>query len=451
MNREPLVSVIVPIYNAAEYLERCINSVLGQEYKNFELILVNDGSQDASGEICKAYAAQDKRVKVLEKENSGVSDSRNRAMDMAEGEYLQFLDADDWLTPDATKLFVQSAVNNDCDMVIADFYRVSGEKVSHKGDIEKEGILSREEFANYMMENPADFYYGVLWNKLFRRDLVEKHGLRMDPEISWCEDFIFNLEYIRHCRTIYALQVPVYYYVKTKGSLVNSQGASINNMIRMKLNVFEYYHQFFRELYDEEDYENVRFQVHRFFLTYAKDGFVPPVMLPGSIKLGQERQSACIREAVEGDGVPLKLYRCRKLWERYLEVIALKNSITVEEVIVLWYLNQELKVEDTQQLADLTGMTRRNAGSATARLERRGMVKRSMVKREAVGKSGKTEEKRQYQFRVLEAAEGVIQDLKQAEKDFETVCFRGFSEKEKEEYVHLAERTGENLKDVLRV
>lgn len=451
MNREPLVSVIVPIYNAAEYLERCINSVLGQEYKNFELILVNDGSQDASGEICRAYAAQDERVKVLEKENSGVSDSRNRAMDMAEGEYLQFLDADDWLTPDATKLFVQSAVNNDCDMVIADFYRVSGEKVSHKGDIEKEGILSREEFANYMMENPADFYYGVLWNKLFRRDLVEKHGLRMDPEISWCEDFIFNLEYIRHCRTIYALQVPVYYYVKTKGSLVNSQGASINNTIRMKLNVFEYYHQFFKELYDEEDYENVRFQVHRFFLTYAKDGFVPPVMLPGSIKLGQERQSACIREAVEGDGVPLKLYRCRKLWERYLEVIALKNSITVEEVIVLWYLNQGLKVEDTQQLADLTGMTRRNAGSATARLERRGMVKRSTIKRELAGKSGKTEEKRQYQFRMLEAAEGVIQDLKQAEKDFETVCFRGFSEKEKEEYVQLAGRTGENLKDVLRV
>ena len=75
MNREPLVSVIVPIYNAAEYLERCINSVLGQEYKNFELILVNDGSQDASGEICRAYAAQDERVKVLEKENSGVSDS----------------------------------------------------------------------------------------------------------------------------------------------------------------------------------------------------------------------------------------------------------------------------------------------------------------------------------------------------------------------------------------
>ena len=451
MNREPLVSVIVPIYNAAEYLERCINSVLGQEYKNFELILVNDGSQDASGEICRAYAAQDERVKVLEKENSGVSDSRNRAMDMAEGEYLQFLDADDWLTPDATKLFVQSAVNNDCDMVIADFYRVSGEKVSHKGDIEKEGILSREEFANYMMENPADFYYGVLWNKLFRRDLVEKHGLRMDPEISWCEDFIFNLEYIRHCRTIYALQVPVYYYVKTKGSLVNSQGASINNTIRMKLNVFEYYHQFLRELYDEEDYENIRFQVHRFFLTYAKDGFVPPVMLPGSIKLGQERQSACIREAVEGDGVPLKLYRCRKLWERYLEVIALKNSITVEEVIVLWYLNQELKVEDTQQLADLTGMTRRNAGSATARLERRGLVKRSAIKREIAGKPGKTEGKRKYQLRVLEAAEGVIQDLKQAEKDFETVYFRGFSEKEKEEYMHLAGRTGENLKDVLRV
>lgn len=437
MDREPYVSIIVPVYQAQDYLERCINSVLTQEYKNFELLLIDDGSRDASGEICDRFAKQDARVKVLHKENTGVSDSRNRALALAKGEYLQFLDADDWLTPDATKLFVQSAVDSGCDMVIADFYRVSGEKLSHKGDIEKEGILSREEFANFMMENPADFYYGVLWNKLFRRELVEKNGLRMEPDITWCEDFIFNLEYLRHCRTIYALQVPVYYYVKTKGSLVNSQGASINNTIRMKLSVFEYYHQFFKELYDEESYESIRFQVRRFFITYARDGFVLPSILPGTVKLGQERQSACIRQAVENDGIPFEYYRNRKLWERYFEVIAIRNAMTLEEVLLLWHLKTQIAMGDTEQLAALTGLPKRSVGGALAKLERRGMIKRRTVKKE----------KRIF---ILEAAGDVLRDLEQSEKDFEEVRFRGFSKQQREDYRQLTDKMGQNLKEVLR-
>lgn len=87
---EPLVSIIVPVYNAEAYLERCVNSVLTQEYKNFELLLVDDGSRDESHAICDRYAVRDERVKVIHKENSGVSDSRNQALDRAEGEYLQF-------------------------------------------------------------------------------------------------------------------------------------------------------------------------------------------------------------------------------------------------------------------------------------------------------------------------------------------------------------------------
>ncbi len=431
----PLVSVIVPVYNAEAYLERCVNSVLAQEYESFELILVNDGSTDGSALICDGYAKRDERVRVIHKENSGVSDSRNRAMGEAKGKYLQFLDADDWLTPDATRLFVQSAESSGCDMVIADFYRVVGDKLSHKGDIEKGEILTREEFAGFMMENPADFYYGVLWNKFYHRELVEKLQLRMDPGISWCEDFIFNLEYIRHCRTIYALQVPVYYYVKTKGSLVNSQGASINNTIRMKLTVFEYYQQFYKALYDEESYDNIRFQLQKFFLTYAKDGFVPPALLPGSVKLGQERQSFCIPEAVEQDGFPMEQYRRRKLWERCCEVVALKNDITLEEVMVLLYLNRGVNITETEQLAELTGLAKRSVGGAVQRLEKRGMLKR---------------ERRKRCFVILKEAAAVLRDSEQAEKDFASVCFRNFSEEEKQNYKSGAERVDENIKSVLR-
>lgn len=170
--------------------------------------------------------------------------------------------------------------------MISDFYRVVGDRVSHKGDIQEDTVLSREEYAAHMMERPADFYYGVLWNKLYRREIVERHHLRMNPEISWCEDFMFNLEYIRYAERFYALQVPIYYYVKTKGSLA-SQYLSIPKTIRMKLMVFEYYNRFFKTVLDEEEYERSRLKVYKFLVDAAGDGAVPPAILPGLPEAGR--------------------------------------------------------------------------------------------------------------------------------------------------------------------
>jgi Glycosyl transferase family 2. len=250
----PLVSIIVPIYNSEKTLGRCIESILNQTYKDFELILLNDGSTDDSGRICDMYASQDIRVHVVHKENTGVSDTRNQGIAMARGQYLQFVDSDDWITPDATELFVRTAEKYQCDMIIADFYRVIGERVSKKGAIEQEGIIDRVAYATYMMQKPADFYYGVLWNKFFKRSIVEKYGLKMDSAISWCEDFIFNLEYLRYVRSVYVLKIPVYYYVKTKGSLV-SQGMSVKRIIQMKRTVFGYYNNFYKDVFGDEEYE----------------------------------------------------------------------------------------------------------------------------------------------------------------------------------------------------
>ena len=106
---EPCVSIIVPIYNAENYIRRCIDSILNQEFTDFELILADDGSKDASGAICDEYAKKDPRIHVIHKKNTGVSDTRNLAIAQAKGTYLQFLDSDDWITPDATKLLVRAA------------------------------------------------------------------------------------------------------------------------------------------------------------------------------------------------------------------------------------------------------------------------------------------------------------------------------------------------------
>ena len=461
---QPMVSIIVPIYNAEQYLRRCVDSILNQEYTDYELLLVNDGSTDASGDICEEYGDQDPRVIVIQKENTGVSDSRNRALDRARGKYLQFLDSDDWITPDATRLFVRAAEEYGCDMVISDFYRVVGERLSPKGDIEEEGVLTREEFAAHMMENPADFYYGVLWNKLYRRDIVEEHKLRMDTDISWCEDFMFNLEYIRYAKVFYALHAPIYYYVKRKGSLA-SQGINISKTVKMKLNVFEYYNNFYKHVLEEEDYEKNRLQVYRFFIDAAGDGTVPPSILPGSKKLGDERVFVNT-QILQAEGPAGEDYRKRKLLEHYLEPVALKGDLKVMDVCLILCLCEKHEWDSRRELADFAGISRTNLTSGLQRLTMKGFLKVEEVKEPKPSKKDKTtgknkmkaaemaETKRKERggriaVTILPAADAVMKELEMAQRDYDAARFAGFTEEELIKYAELSEKIKENTKNIL--
>lgn len=436
---QPTVSIIVPVYNAEHTIRRCIESILEQEYTDFELLLVDDGSKDRSGAICDEYT--DPRIRVIHKENSGVSATRNLAIDQARGTYLQFLDSDDWITPDATLSLVRAAEAHQCDLVISDFYRVIGERVSRKGDIDDDTVLSREEYAAHMMENPADFYYGVLWNKLYRRDIVEKYHLRMDPEISWCEDFMFNLEYIRHAETFYALQVPIYYYVKTKGSLAN-QNLTISRTIKMKLTVFEYYHQFFKSVLDEDEYEKSRLKVYRFLLDAAGDGAVPPVVLPGSQKLGKER----IRIApniLNSDGILCDAFRDRKLLDHYLETAALKNDLSLSDARLLLALSQTEPTCSREDLADFTNLSRSGLTIALQRLSSRGLITIEELR------STELSEKKFTASFTLEA-KPILIDLEAAQMDYENARLANFSDAELAQYRIFSTKIKQNIQNVLQ-
>lgn len=427
---KPTVSVIVPVYNAEKTLRRCVDSILNQEYTDLELLLMDDGSSDGSGAVCDEYRAKDPRVRVVHKENTGVSDTRNQALALAEGTYLQFLDSDDWITPDATRLLVRAAQENQCDLVIADFYRVVGERLSHKGDIDETGVMTREEFAGHMMENPADFYYGVLWNKLFRRELVERYRLRMDEKISWCEDFMFNLEYILHAERFYAVQVPIYYYVKTKGSLV-SQGSSITKTVKMKLMVFEYYHNFYKHVLDEEEYEKNRLQVYSFLVDAAGDSIVPPLLLPGSKKLGKERAKVC-REAVAGEGILMDAYRDRKLLEYYLEPVAIRYDLTVAEAKLLLCAAQLPDLRSRTELADFAGIGRGSLARKLQKLTARGYIR-------AEGR----------RLLLQPAADPILAELAAAQNDFEQTRFSDFGEEDLIQYAAFSERIKRSTQKIL--
>lgn len=327
----PKVSIIVPVYNARNVIERCVKSILEQEYKDFELLLMNDGSKDDTAAILDALAQKDTRVRVVHKPNSGVSNTRNLAISMAKGEYLQFLDADDWMSSNSTKELVRAMEENNVDMVVADFYRVVGENLSRKGSIGVAKTLTLKEYAQYMMDSPADYYYGVVWNKLYKKSIINQFDLKMDPTLSFCEDFIFNLEYCLHCQTIYPLPVPIYYYVKTEGSLV-SQNSNLASVYNMKINVFKYYEKFFKEILNEEEYRQERMDIAKFYVMAAKDEFTIP-MFPGTMRIGEEKNP--IYFDTETKDMPTLLFYANKAYDYYLNTIAEKFKLELKDIRII--------------------------------------------------------------------------------------------------------------------
>jgi len=265
---QPLVSIIVPIYNAALDLVRCLESIKRQRYENLEILLVNDGSCDSSLEICRMYARMDSRIIIIDKENSGVSGTRNIAIERATGKYLQFVDADDCLDLNATRLMVERLEETDSDLLIANYCSVSASgKTRVYGFLPPDETLDKKEFALYLMDEPASFYFSVMWNKLYRRDLIMQHNIRCSEEFSWSEDLLFNLEYIRYAERFCSMRTPVYYYSRgTKHSLVKS--VTPKQAIATRTALLAYYKQLYIDL---GLYERYKLQILRYLVATAKD------------------------------------------------------------------------------------------------------------------------------------------------------------------------------------
>ena len=307
-----------------------------------------------------------------------------------------------------------------------------------------------------MMQKPADFYYGVLWNKFYKRSIITEHRLRMDQSISWCEDFMFNLEYVRHTQTIYAMKVPVYYYVKTKGSLV-SQGMSMKKMIRMKRTVFACYNDFYKDVFDEAEYEKRRIQIYRFLIEAAGDGEVAPLILPGSYRLGAERTS--VSTAVqEGEGFFFDIYRERKLQERLFDAIALKNELQVADIKLLYYLSQPHENCTFQEMASMLNIPRRELSQAIQRLLAKEMIEvRSRVKNRGKERTKNTEKPQEERKRtrlreyvVTAEADALLSEILSAINDFEQLQYEGFSQEEIRMYEMLNEKRNQNIRNAIR-
>jgi glycosyltransferase involved in cell wall biosynthesis len=220
-----LVSVIIPIYNAGQYLGKCLDSITSQTYTELEIILINDGSSDDSGAICKSYADKDARIKYIEKENEGQSITRNRGIDEAKGKYLYFMDSDDYVEAHFIEKAISSMKNNNADVTIYNYYHVyDGDKAVEERAFE-EGVYSLSEASDrlkFILNVFLPYKCGFeVWNRIYDADTIRKNNLRFPvfkPVIG--EDVCFNFLYFLCAEKAVVSNERFYYYVQNENSTI---------------------------------------------------------------------------------------------------------------------------------------------------------------------------------------------------------------------------------------
>ncbi len=214
----PLISVIIPVYNVDKYLEFCVNSVIAQTYSHLEIILVDDGSTDASGKLCDQYGECDKRIKIIHKPNGGLSDARNAGMKCATGEFIIFLDGDDWIESELVDRVLQTQKKTSAEIIVwgyyADFIDCHGKLCNSVKHTVPDIVCYKNGKARIMLENETLGIIGYAWNKMYPRQFIKSHSLCFPFGISLVEDIFFNKEALSKSNSIAFMAYPGTHYMQ---------------------------------------------------------------------------------------------------------------------------------------------------------------------------------------------------------------------------------------------
>lgn len=320
----PLVSIIVPVYNAQDSVARCLESICNQTWKNLEIIVLNDGSKDNSLTICQQFREKDPRILVVDKENEGLSLTRNVGLTHATGKYVQFVDSDDHIALDFTERMVTAAEEHDAELVISPYWMeipldvkkeqakeriklteeklraesarttppVSAESAAasqkagkdlakkklrkKKAEVEfreygflDAGVYDQKDYALHLMEKPVTFFYNVVWNKIYRRDILTAHDLHFTNEMLHAEDQQFNIRYLEFVHRVVSLADPGYYYVQNPQSICHTQ-INLSTILQNRLQMMDYY----KDLYTKLGlYEEVQTKMHTSLVAFAENSY----------------------------------------------------------------------------------------------------------------------------------------------------------------------------------
>ncbi|WP_160722253.1 glycosyltransferase [Bacillus sp. USDA818B3_A] len=227
----PKLSIIVPVYKVVPYLKKCIDSILSQTFSDFELILVNDGSPDKCGEICDQYAKHDSRIKVIHKNNGGISSARNAGIEAAKGYYIGFVDSDDFIHANMYRILFETAIKHSADIAVCDFKYVNMDEVidtqKNKCDLKVRNFTNIEALRQMFANDSSGLKTGagnnigwvVLWNKIYKREIFE--NLRFE-EGRICEDELLIHKILFYSRKTIYISTQLYYYVQRPNSIIRS-------------------------------------------------------------------------------------------------------------------------------------------------------------------------------------------------------------------------------------
>ena len=212
MNSQPKISVIVPVYKTEGLLDRCVESIVGQTYKNLEIILVDDGSPDNCPAMCDEWAEKDSRIRVIHKENGGVSSARKAALDIATGDYIGFVDSDDWIEPEMYSSLIQKISESGKNIALCSYYAVeiSGERYECRCVVDKE-VLDKDDYFRFIVLGGDG---GYIWNRLYDADILKE--VRFDEDIWYSEDLLFNFKTAQKSNGAAILDKIEYNYVQKR-------------------------------------------------------------------------------------------------------------------------------------------------------------------------------------------------------------------------------------------
>lgn len=320
------VSIIIPIYNVEKYLEKCVQSVLSQSYENIEVILVDDGSTDCSGQICDRLEKEDNRIRVIHKKNGGLASARNAGYQAASGEYIMYADSDDSLKSHIIETCVKSIYREKADVVIFGY-----NKVSENGKILETckwdtKTYTHDEMTEHLYDSICEMSFGYAWNKLYRKSVLDMSGVSGDAKVIDREDLIYNLELLKHWKKITYIDSVGYDYLQRSSSLLHN-----SNLAR--LNGITYFVDKINQIHFDDSYVERKIY-NMIVLHYLSDCIIKNVIW--NKKLNKKEKTEQMKKTLEVCPKKEKLY-LDKGNGRYLQMLY-KSIKTGKMNYFYWYV-----------------------------------------------------------------------------------------------------------------
>lgn len=272
------VSIIIPVYNTERYLEKCLDSVVNQSLKDIEIIVINDGSKDGSKDIIEKFKKLDERIVFIDKENGGQSAARNEGVKIARGEYIAFVDSDDWVEKDMYKDLYEAAVKSNADVAICDHNYIYDNREKNRFNIYnmKNETIDMENYGvdNYIMNYIKTYKHGnEVWSRIYKRNILEENHIAFDinsqkgiPEIG--EDLLFNLKVALHCNKVVSIDKAYYNYYIREGSSMNSHKP---DLLKRSINIVKI---FLEEIKKNHRDDRFNLLIFRLLLTSIKEEYI---------------------------------------------------------------------------------------------------------------------------------------------------------------------------------